>query len=64
MTNNLGILGFFVYCLFGLYLVNFAFDIIPLPVFIGFMDKWVIFISGILIIIGGINYLRVRNKPI
>jgi len=53
-----GVLGFIVYLLFGLYLINSSFNFISIPNFIQSVDKWIIFIAGVLIITGGINYLR------
>ncbi len=56
------LIGLVVYFIFGLYLINSAFDFISLPTFILNLDKWIVFIGGILIIVGGINYLRAGKK--
>ena len=45
---------FFIYLIGGLYFLNAPFNLIPLPT----ISNWVIFIGGILLIFGGIKYLR------
>lgn len=55
---------FLLYLIFGLYFVNSAFSFINIPdAFLEF-DKWIIFVGGILILIGGINYFRARKKSV
>jgi len=58
-----GILGFVVYLLFGFYLINSSFNLISMPDFIQSNDKWLILIAGILVLFGGINYLRAGRSP-
>jgi len=57
------LIGFLVYLIFGLYFINSVFSIIALPEFVVNIDKWIILVGGILVILGGINHLRVGNKP-
>lgn len=45
---------FFVYLIVALYFLNAPFGIVPLPD----VNEWFIFIGGILLIFGGIKYLR------
>jgi len=59
-----GRLGFFVYLVFGLYLINSSFNFITMPAFIQSIDKWLILISGVLVIIGGIYYLKTKKYTI
>ena len=59
-----GLIGFSVYLIFGLYFINSAFNFITLPEFVFSVDKWIIFIGGILIVVGGINYLRASKKSL
>lgn len=59
---RLGLLGFIIYLIFGIYQLNFALNFVSLPTFSTTVNNWIIFIGGILIIIGGINYLRVGNR--
>ncbi len=56
------IIGLIVYSVFGLYFINYAFDFITMPEFISNIDKWIIFVGGLLIITGGINYIRTGKK--
>tara|TARA_Y100000034_G_C6867765_1_gene395717 strand:+ start:309 stop:515 length:207 start_codon:yes stop_codon:yes gene_type:complete len=61
--SKIGILGFVIYLIVGVYFLNAPFNIIPIPGFIEGINQWIIFVGGILIIAGGINYLRAgRNK--
>jgi predicted membrane channel-forming protein YqfA (hemolysin III family) len=55
-------IGFFVYLIFGLYLINSSFNFITMPAFIQSIESWLILISGVLVIIGGINYLRTSRR--
>jgi predicted membrane channel-forming protein YqfA (hemolysin III family) len=55
-------IGFFVYLIFGLYLLNSSFNFITMPAFIQSIENWLVLISGVLVIIGGINYLRASRK--
>ena len=55
-------IGFLVYVVFGLYFVNSGFGFITFPEFVSGLDKWIILIGGVLIIIGGFNYLRAGKK--
>ena len=55
-------IGFFVYLIFGLYLLNSSFGFITMPAFIQSIESWLILISGVLVIIGGINYLRASKR--
>jgi len=55
-------IGFFVYLIFGLYLLNSSFSFITMPAFIQSIESWLILISGVLVIIGGINYLRTSKR--
>jgi len=55
-------IGFLVYLIFGLYLINSSFNFITMPAFIQSIESWLILISGVLVIIGGINYLRASKR--
>ena len=50
-----------VYLIFGAYFINYAFNFVKLPAAIDPINKWIIFIGGILIIFGGINLLRLNR---
>lgn len=52
---------FLVYLVFGAYLINSVFGFYPMPKIISNFDKWVIAIGGVLIIIGGFNFLRIKK---
>ena len=54
--------GFLAYLVFGLYFVNYPFQFVKIPEVISQFDKWVIFIGGIMIVVGGLNYLK-GKKP-
>jgi len=56
--GKIKIIGFILYLFFGIYLINLSFGFISLPKFISGFENWIILISGILVILGGINYLR------
>ena len=57
MRGNISnIIIFFIYLVAGLYFINAPFNIISLPD----VNVWVIFVGGILLIFGGIKYLRMQ----
>ena len=56
------IIGRMVYFIFGLYFINHTFTFVEFPEFILKIDKWLILIGGVLIITGGINYVRAGKK--
>ena len=59
---NVKLIGFLVYLVFGLYFINSALEFITLPGFLDSIDKWILLVGGILILVGGINYLRAGKK--
>ena len=56
--SKIGIIGFVVYLIIGIYLLNVPFGLIPMPGFIQGINEWIVFVGGVLVVIGGINYLR------
>lgn len=56
------IILFLIYVLFGLYFINYAIEFYSIPDIVSEVNKWIIFVGGILIILGGINYLRTAKK--
>lgn len=62
MVNKFAIIGFFIYLLMGLYFINYPLNFIKIPEFVSGFEAWIIFVGGILILVGGINYLRTSKK--
>ncbi len=62
MKKGEGIFWFLLNLVFGLYFINFAFNFVTLPEVINNINKWIILVGGVLIIIGGVNALRVKEK--
>jgi len=62
--KGIGILfiGVITYVLMAIYLLNVPFDVIPFPDIIIRAHKWIIFIAGLLLIVGGINYFRANKE--
>jgi hypothetical protein len=58
MIQKFRLFFLFVYTIFGLYFLNYPLNLIKVPEAISSVDPWSIFVGGILIILGGINYLR------
>ena len=62
MARGGGALIFFIlYLVLGLYLINVAINFINIPEFFLKIDKWIIFLGGVFLIFGGINFLRVNR---
>ena len=53
---------FLLYLFFGVYLINIAFEFVEIPEIVSNLDNFIIGIAGILILVGGINYLRLPVK--
>ena len=56
------ILLFLIYILFGLYFINYGIEFYPIPEIISDVNNWIILVGGILILLGGMNYLRTAKK--
>ena len=54
-----GIIIFLIYLVIGLYFINSVFNFYDIPEIISGFDKWINLIGGILIILGGLSYLRI-----
>lgn len=52
---------FIIYLLIGIYVLNLSEEYIIVPEMIYSFNSLILFIAGILLIIGGINYLRVSK---
>jgi len=51
-----------IYLIFGIYFISQPFQFFQIPDSASLIEPWIIFIGGILIIIGAINYFRVRRR--
>ena len=52
---------FVIYLIIAIYLVNISLSFIILPEIITNLDNWIILIAGVLVLLGGINHLRLRR---
>lgn len=59
--GKFGLLGFIVYLILGLYFLNKFFNLISLSMFIS-IEKWIFLVGGILLIVGGIHFLKLKKK--
>ncbi len=48
----------FIYIIFALYFLNYPLGIIKIPETLSSFEPWIIFIGGILLVIGGFSYFR------
>lgn len=51
-----------IYVIFGLYFVNYPFQFIKIPAPILGFEQWIILVGGLLILLGAINYYRIKKK--
>ena len=56
------LLFFLIYLVVGGYLINIALKFYKLPAAITSVEIYIIGFAGLLVILGGINYLRVPQK--
>jgi len=55
------VLVFILYLIFAAYFINYPLNFLNVPEFFSTFEPWIIFVGGILVLIGGIEYLR-ANK--
>ena len=56
------IIIFLIYILSGLYFINAAASFYVIPDSVLQFESYIVLVGGILLILGGINYLRVSGK--
>lgn len=56
--RRLRALFMFLYIIFALYFINYPFGIIKIPGTFSSIEPWIIFIGGILLIVGGFSYFK------
>ena len=60
--KNVNLFVFLAYLILGVYFINFHFQFYLVPDSVSKFDSWVIFVGGILMIFGAINYFRLRRR--
>lgn len=55
------ILILLLYVVFGLYFLSYPLDLFTLPETFSNIEPWLVFIGGLLILFGGINYFKARR---
>ena len=53
-----------MYLIFGAYLINSVLEFYPIPEIVSNFDKWLIAVGGVMIIIGGFNFLKNPKESI
>jgi prolipoprotein diacylglyceryltransferase len=53
---------FLIYLLFAFYFLNYPFSFVKIPDFFKPFESGIIFFGGLLVLLGGIEYLRARKK--
>ncbi|MCX6751107.1 MAG: hypothetical protein NTZ83_06635 [Candidatus Pacearchaeota archaeon] len=57
MARGGGLLFFILYALLGLYFINFGIQFVKIPAAISGIEKWIIFVGGVLLIFGAFRFL-------
>lgn len=60
--GNGRLLFFVLYLLLGAYFINFGFNFMKVPTFLSNIERWIVFAGGILLVFGGINFLK-SSRP-
>ena len=60
-SNLFLILGYIV---LGIYFVNYPLNFVTIPEYVSRFDSWIIFVGGILMFFGAINYFKVKRRNI
>ncbi|MEK6760374.1 MAG: hypothetical protein AABX93_00455 [Nanoarchaeota archaeon] len=53
---------FLVYLVIGLYFVNYSIEYVDIPSSMDSFNPIIFIIGGVLILLGGINHLRISNR--
>jgi len=53
-----------IYFLSGFYFINYFFQFVKIPSFPQSINQWIFVVSGILLIIGGINFFRLAKRAL
>ena len=61
MLKRASLIFFVLYVVFGIYFLNFGFTFLVIPEFISKFNNWITFLGGVLLVIGGINFLRLKK---
>jgi len=64
MRNQNSWLVFLIYLVLGLYFINYTINYVDIPKVINNFNSWIFIIGGILILLGGINHLRLSRRHI
>ena len=48
----------FLYIIFALYFLNSPFKFVKIPAQVSAVEPWIIFIGGVLLVIGGFSFFR------
>jgi len=62
--ESLGTLVLILYVVFGIYFINFfplMYNFLNLPASLIMADNWIIFVAGVLLIVGAINAFRIKR---
>ncbi len=62
MPKKRNIFLFLLYLVIGAYLILNSLNLFSFPDALVTIEKWIFFVGGVLVIVGGINHLRVRLK--
>ena len=62
--GKIGVAIFIIYLIVGLYLLNAPFDFVTIPKFIKGIESWVLFVGGVLVIIGGLKFLLSKRQGV
>jgi len=62
MKKGMKIFWVVAHLVFGAYFINVALQFLIIPQNFGAFNKWIIFVGGILVLLGGINYWRITKK--
>lgn len=62
MNNTWGTIIFAVYLIFAAYFLNLGLNFINMPVLTEDINQVIFIITGLILVFGGVNYLRTRKR--
>jgi predicted membrane channel-forming protein YqfA (hemolysin III family) len=60
--KRINVVVLLVYVLLGVYFINFPFNFIQIPKYISDANNWIIFLGGLLMLFGAINYFKAKRR--
>ncbi len=60
--RRMNVVVLILYLILGVYFINFPFNFIQIPKYISDVNNWIVFVGGLLMLFGAINYFQAKRR--